>query len=143
MKNHVLLSGASGLIGTALRQQLTAAGWKSRQLVRHKPQNPGFEFLYVVEGELEIKHGERTQVLAAGDSVYFDASTPHAYQCAGKTPAVVIIVTMHQQGIQHGTGMRSLSASLGARQSVAQASTGVAVGRGISPGGAPLRTPRV
>ena len=105
--------------------------------------HPGFEFLYVVEGELEIKHGERTQVLAAGDSVYFDASTPHAYQCAGKTPAVVIIVTMHQQGIQHGAGMRSLSASLGARQSVAQASTGVAVGRGISPGGAPLRTPRV
>lgn len=41
MKNHVLLSGASGLIGTALRQQLTAAGWESRQLVRHKPQNPG------------------------------------------------------------------------------------------------------
>jgi transcriptional regulator with XRE-family HTH domain len=58
----------------------------------------GFEFLYVLEGELALQHGDRQAVLEAGDAVYFDASTPHSYECAGKKPAEAIIVTMHQPG---------------------------------------------
>jgi transcriptional regulator with XRE-family HTH domain len=58
--------------------------------------HPGYEFLYLLQGELEIRHGDRTHSLEAGDSVYFDAGTPHAYRCAGATPAVALIVTMHQ-----------------------------------------------
>src|SRR5208283_2016457 len=49
--------------------------------------HPGFEFLYVLEGELGIRHGEHDCTLEAGDAVYFDASTPHSYACAGKRPA--------------------------------------------------------
>lgn len=56
----------------------------------------GFEFLYVLEGELALRHGERETILGPGDAVYFDASTPHAYQCAGRKSAEAIIVTMHQ-----------------------------------------------
>ena len=59
--------------------------------------HPGFEFLYVLDGELEVRHGEAEQVLNPGDGVYFDASTPHSYRCAGKAPATAIIVTMHHQ----------------------------------------------
>jgi len=46
--------------------------------------------------------------LEAGDAVYFDASTPHSYQCAGKKPAGAIIVTMHQtpQGCRCRRGRR-------------------------------------
>ena len=73
----------------------------------------GFEFLYVIEGELEIRHAEKTHVLEAGDGVYFDASTPHAYKCHGKTPAVVIIVTMHQQHMQAAGASRSVGAASG------------------------------
>jgi transcriptional regulator with XRE-family HTH domain len=62
--------------------------------------HPGYEFLYLLDGELEIRHGDKIHLLEAGDSVYFDASTPHSYRCAGKTPAVSIIVTMHQQHVQ-------------------------------------------
>ena len=58
--------------------------------------HPGFEFLYVLDGELELRHGDHECTLDAGDSVYFDAGTPHSYQCAGKKAAKVIIVTMHQ-----------------------------------------------
>jgi len=58
--------------------------------------HPGFEFLYVLDGELELRHGDKECVLDAGDSAYFDSGTPHSYQCAGKTPTRVIIVTMHQ-----------------------------------------------
>jgi len=56
----------------------------------------GFEFLYLLDGELELKHGEHQCTLEAGDSVYFDAGTPHSYQCMSKKPAGAIIVTMHQ-----------------------------------------------
>jgi uncharacterized cupin superfamily protein len=58
--------------------------------------HPGYEFLYVLEGDLELHHGGQTSTLEAGDAVYFDASTPHAYRCVGKKPAGAIIVTMHQ-----------------------------------------------
>ena len=58
--------------------------------------HPGFEFLYVLEGELEIRHGDQACTLEAGDALYFDATTPHSYQCAGKKSAGAIIVTMHQ-----------------------------------------------
>ena len=58
--------------------------------------HPGFEFLYLLEGELELRHGDQMCTLGPGDAVYFDASTPHSYQCAGKKPADAIIVTMYQ-----------------------------------------------
>jgi transcriptional regulator with XRE-family HTH domain len=56
----------------------------------------GYEFLYLLEGDLKLQHGEQQCTLEPGDAVYFDASTPHSYQCAGKKPARAIIVTMHQ-----------------------------------------------
>ena len=63
--------------------------------------HPGFEFLYVLEGELEIRHADKLHIVEPGDGVYFDASTPHSYRCNGVSPAQVIIVTMHQQQVQH------------------------------------------
>lgn len=68
---------------------------KSQEVRPHV--HPGYEFLYLLEGELEIRHGDRAHVLEPGDGVYFDASTPHSYRCAGKGAANALIVTMHQQ----------------------------------------------
>ena len=62
--------------------------------------HPGYEFLYLMDGELEIRHGDKSHLLEAGDSVYFDASTPHSYRCAGNTPATALIVSMHLQHLQ-------------------------------------------
>ena len=91
--------------------------------------HPGHEFLYVLEGELEIRHADKTHTLEAGDGVYFDASTPHAYRCAGKNPAQVIIVTMHQQQTQHAQNtLRPLNV----------ARTSAASQAGIGNGGASL-----
>ncbi len=66
------------------------------KIVARPHMHPGYEFLYVLDGDLEIRHGEQTCTLGLGDAVYFDASTPHSYLCAGKKPADVLIVTMHQ-----------------------------------------------
>ena len=58
--------------------------------------HPGFEFLYVLDGELTIQHGENRCVLTTGDAVYFDSATAHSYVCHGPKPASALIVAMHQ-----------------------------------------------
>lgn len=65
----------------------------------------GFEFLYVLAGELTVRHGDQEAMLNAGDAVYFDAGTPHSYRCGGARPAEALIVTMHQppQGASLGS----------------------------------------
>jgi transcriptional regulator with XRE-family HTH domain len=78
--------------------------------------HPGYEFLYMLEGDLDIRHGEKVHTVEAGDSVYFDASTPHSYRCAGKTSAVALIVTMHQQHLpQPAMNLRPMGTALGSR----------------------------
>jgi hypothetical protein len=48
--------------------------------------------------------------------VYFDASTPHSYRCAGKTSSTAIIVTMHQSATaQPAYNLRPLGAPMGVR----------------------------
>jgi len=78
--------------------------------------HPGYEFLYVLQGELEIRHGDQISLMEAGDAVYFDASTPHAYLCSGKSNAVALIVTMHQAPIPQPTmQLRPLGTALPGR----------------------------
>jgi transcriptional regulator with XRE-family HTH domain len=56
----------------------------------------GFEFLYILSGVLELSHGEVHSTLETGDSVYFEAGTPHSYRCSGDRPCSALIVTMSQ-----------------------------------------------
>lgn len=78
--------------------------------------HPGYEFLFMLEGELEIMHGDKANLVEGGDSVYFDASTPHSYRCAGKVPAVALIVTMHQIPMaQPALNLRPLGAPMASR----------------------------
>ena len=41
-------------------------------------EHAGQEFVYMLEGRLEIRLGTNTEVLEAGDSLYFSSRTPHA-----------------------------------------------------------------
>lgn len=61
---------------------------------RRAHQHAGCEFLYVLEGEMDILHGEATHHLDSGDAVYFDSNTPHSYANAGAAPAKALIVTL-------------------------------------------------
>jgi quercetin dioxygenase-like cupin family protein len=58
--------------------------------------HPGAEFLYVLDGELTLQHGDNHCILGPGDAVYFDSSTAHSYTCHGPKPASALIVAMHQ-----------------------------------------------
>jgi transcriptional regulator with XRE-family HTH domain len=84
--------------------------------------HPGYEFLYLLSGELEVRHGEAAQVLHEQDGVYFDASTPHSYRCTGTRPAAAIIVTMHQPGApQPVTTVRAMPSGRGSARAVRSA----------------------
>ena len=53
----------------------------------------GSEFVYVIEGTLNIHcHGE-DHVLNEGDSVYFDSSEPHSYRGLGTNAAKGVVIT--------------------------------------------------
>lgn len=58
--------------------------------------HPGCEFLYLLEGRLELRQGENRATLEPGDAVYFDSGTAHSYLCVGEKPASAVIVAMHQ-----------------------------------------------
>ena len=56
--------------------------------------HPGVEFLYLVEGELEMSIGVDTFRLSAGDSVYFDSLQKHSYRSfGGRKPGTAVVVT--------------------------------------------------
>jgi mannose-6-phosphate isomerase-like protein (cupin superfamily) len=88
-------------------------------------QHMGCEFLYILNGALDIQHGETNHHLEAGDAVYFDANTIHSYACSGGTSASVVIVTLQQpvgtvSASRHSTNLppgklRNLTSGLNAR----------------------------
>lgn len=41
----------------------------------------GEEFIFVLEGEMEVVLGNHTDVLYPGDSIYYDSTIPHRVQC--------------------------------------------------------------
>lgn len=46
-------------------------------------QHAGEEFIYVLEGRIELFHGVDTYILESGDSVYWDSSEPHSLKALG------------------------------------------------------------
>src|SRR5258708_7089205 len=77
-------------------------------------QHAGCEFLYLLSGSLDVRHGELTHHVEAGDAIYFDANTVHSYLCIGKTPATAVIVTLqHPLLMSVGSGSRSIQLGTG------------------------------
>jgi len=52
----------------------------------------GEEFIYVLEGELEIDLDQNKEVLFPGDSIYYDGSIPHFLRCHGDVPTKIVAV---------------------------------------------------
>jgi transcriptional regulator with XRE-family HTH domain len=70
-------------------------------------QHFGCEFLYVLSGNLTIRHGANIHQVEQGDAIYFDASTTHSYECPGPAAANALIVTLQQPIALNGNGVRS------------------------------------
>ena len=52
----------------------------------------GQEFIYVLEGEMEVTVGEFRDVLKPGDAVYYDSSSTHLVKASGDKPAKILAV---------------------------------------------------
>ena len=55
--------------------------------------HPGVEFIYALQGTLSVHIGAVEHVLHEGDSMYFDATVPHAYRRNGGRTCRAIVVT--------------------------------------------------
>ena len=60
-------------------------------LRRH--DHAGVEFIYALQGTLSVHIGEAEHVLQAGDSMYFDATVPHAYRRSSGRTCRALVVT--------------------------------------------------
>lgn len=49
-------------------------------------EHPGTEFIYVLQGKLEYRHGKHTYLLEPGDSISFDGTVPHGPERLIKLP---------------------------------------------------------
>ncbi|MFZ5790672.1 MAG: helix-turn-helix domain-containing protein [Pseudomonadota bacterium] len=49
-------------------------------------QHEGVEFIFMLEGEVSYRHGDRTYTLTPGDSLFFDADVPHGPDELRKLP---------------------------------------------------------
>ncbi len=61
-------------------------------------QHPGVEFIYMLEGALTYRHGDRTYELGPGDSLFFDAQALHGPLELKHLPAVYLSVIVTPEG---------------------------------------------
>ena len=61
------------------------------KLRRH--QHPGAEFIYLLSGTLTVHVGDEQYTLQSRDSMYFDATVPHAYRKSGGKSCCAVVVT--------------------------------------------------
>lgn len=60
-------------------------------------QHEGMEFLYMLEGEVVYRHGDRLYRMEAGDSLFFDADAPHGPEELVKLPARYLSIISYTQ----------------------------------------------
>ena len=58
----------------------------------------GQEFIYVLEGAMEIILEDHTDVLHPGDSIYYDSTVPHLVRCHGDKQTVILAVLYTTDG---------------------------------------------
>src|SRR5262249_14793017 len=85
-------------LGYEVNDRLMDRYWAEFVPQKGKPHSkqhthPGCEFIYMVEGGLEVKYRSEIEQLEAGDAVYFDSSVPHSYHCTSPRRARAVVVT--------------------------------------------------
>jgi transcriptional regulator with XRE-family HTH domain len=61
---------------------------------RRMHEHAGVEFIYVLNGRLDITVNDQEHVLQTGDSMYFDSGQAHGYRRAGGRKCTALVVTV-------------------------------------------------
>jgi transcriptional regulator with XRE-family HTH domain len=56
----------------------------------------GQELDYILEGQLRVRIGDHEELMQAGDTIYYDASSPHGMVAVGGKPCRFLAVVMGQ-----------------------------------------------
>lgn len=60
-------------------------------------QHDGIEMLYILEGEVDYRHGDGIYQLKPGDTLFFDADAPHGPEVLVKLPAKYLSIISYPQ----------------------------------------------
>src|SRR5262245_42713879 len=60
-------------------------------------QHPGYEFIYMLSGEVTYRHADRSYLLQPGDSLFFDAEAPHGPEELRQLPSRYLSIIVSQQ----------------------------------------------
>lgn len=58
-------------------------------------EHPGTEFIYILKGKIEYRHGRQTYMLAPGDSLSFRGDVPHGPERLVQTPIHMLSVIVY------------------------------------------------
>ena len=61
-------------------------------------QHDGIEFIYMLEGEVGYRHGDRLYQLTPGDSLFFDSDVPHGPEQLKKLPIRFLSIITYTRG---------------------------------------------
>lgn len=61
-------------------------------------QHTGQEFIYLLEGEVTYRHGDKLYPMTPGDSLFFDSDVPHGPEILTKLPIKLISVIVYPRG---------------------------------------------
>jgi transcriptional regulator with XRE-family HTH domain len=108
-KNENLPSGNVNVSGSQKRENLAFSSLARQQGDRHMdpflievlPEDlsdqgfsahEGEEFIFVLNGTIEVKYGKETHILNAGDSIYYDSIVDHRIKAMNDEKALVLAV---------------------------------------------------
>ncbi len=60
--------------------------------IEKSSSHEGEEFLFVIEGKMEVRLGDHTDILSPGDSIYYNSCIPHLVKCHEGEAARVLAV---------------------------------------------------
>lgn len=53
------------------------------EIEEERSSHEGQEFIFVLQGKMEVRLGEETHFLEPGDAIYYDSTVPHLVKCHG------------------------------------------------------------
>jgi quercetin dioxygenase-like cupin family protein/DNA-binding XRE family transcriptional regulator len=62
------------------------------QTEHERSSHDGQEFIYVLEGTMEVRLGEEIHLLRPGEAIYYDSTVPHLVKCHGENTTKILAV---------------------------------------------------
>jgi quercetin dioxygenase-like cupin family protein len=68
----------------------------------HSQTHEGEEFIFVLQGKMQVHLGDHNDILEPGDSIYFHSTIPHRVECLEGSEAKIVAVIYSGQKVGGG-----------------------------------------